>query len=70
MILDDTDEASLRAQLSDIKREHCDLDADISAHSVEPGFNQVRLRRLKKRKLTLKDQIAHIESELIPNLNA
>jgi hypothetical protein len=32
--------------------------------------DQLQLRRLKKRKLALKDQIAHLESELIPDLNA
>ena len=46
------------------------MDVVISAFSAEPGFNQIQLRRLKKRKLQLKDYIARIESRLIPDLNA
>ena len=42
----------------------------IAAFVSEPGFNQIQLRRLKKRKLLLKDMISRIESKLIPDLNA
>ncbi len=70
MTLDGLDESSLRVRLGELKLEHRDLDVVISAFSAEPGFNQIQLRRLKKRKLQLKDYIARIESRLIPDLNA
>ena len=42
----------------------------IDRHSHDITVDQVRLRRLKKRKLSLKDAIARLESEIIPDLNA
>ncbi|MEM7207225.1 MAG: DUF465 domain-containing protein [Pseudomonadota bacterium] len=70
MQFEDIDESGLRKRLSELKLEHRDLDDVIAAFSSEPGFNQIQLRRLKKRKLQLKDLIARIESKLIPDLNA
>ncbi|MEM7292814.1 MAG: DUF465 domain-containing protein [Pseudomonadota bacterium] len=70
MSFDTMDESSLRARLSELKLEHRDLDVVIAAFAAEPGFNQIQLRRLKKRKLQLKDLIARVESRLIPDLNA
>ncbi|NBC22706.1 MAG: DUF465 domain-containing protein [Gammaproteobacteria bacterium] len=49
---------------------HRDLDDLIDRLSEDPLVDQLRLRRLKKRKLQLKDTIARLESELIPDLNA
>ncbi|MBL1432401.1 DUF465 domain-containing protein [Gammaproteobacteria bacterium AH-315-C21] len=60
----------LRADLQELQIEHRDLDQAIAALVVDPAVDQVRLRRLKKRKLILKDMIASMESELIPDLNA
>ena len=70
MYPDGMDEGALRARLYELKLEHRDLDDVIAAFAAEPGFNQIQLRRLKKRKLVLKDQISKIESKLIPDLNA
>ena len=70
MHLNDPDESSLRARLYELQLEHRDLDVVIAAFVSEPGFNQIQLRRLKKRKLLLKDMISRIESKLIPDLNA
>ena len=64
------DTASLRARLAVLKSEHRDLD-DVIARLSEPApFDQLRLQRLKKRKLLLKDQISKIESELLPDIIA
>ena len=57
-------------KLKELRVEHSDLDYVISHLSNDPNVDQLRIRRLKKRKLMLKDMIARIESELIPDLNA
>jgi hypothetical protein len=57
-------------RLRDLRIEHRDLDDVIHRLQMDLYVNEVQLRRLKKRKLMLKDQIARIESELIPDLNA
>lgn len=64
------EEAVLRERLSELRIEHRDLDEVIARLSESLSMNQLQLRRLKKRKLLLKDMIARIESQLIPNLSA
>jgi len=63
-------EEMLRIRLEVMRREHRDLDDAISAleHSARP--DQFTLRRLKKQKLGLKDQIVKIEDQLIPDIIA
>jgi hypothetical protein len=50
--------------------EHRDLDDVIARIAEQAPFDQLRLQRLKKRKLALKDQISKIESELLPDIIA
>lgn len=57
-------------RLRELRIEHRDLDDVIHRLQMDLYVNEVQLRRLKKRKLMLKDQIARLESELIPDLNA
>jgi hypothetical protein len=57
-------------RLRELRIEHRDLDDVIHRLQLDLYVNEVQLRRLKKRKLMLKDQIARMESELIPDLNA
>lgn len=57
-------------QLRELRIEHRDLDDVIHRLQMDLYVNEVQLRRLKKRKLMLKDQITRMESELIPDLNA
>lgn len=64
------EEAALRERLGELRIEHRDLDEVIARLSESLSMNQLQLRRLKKRKLLLKDMIARIESQLIPNLSA
>ncbi len=60
----------LRQRLAELKSEHRDLD-DVIAHIGETApFDQVQIKRLKKRKLLLKDLIARIESRLLPDIIA
>lgn len=58
------------AKLAELKSEHRDLD-DVIQQLVDSGTaDQIRLQRLKKRKLQLKDQIAKIEDGLLPDIIA
>ena len=70
-IIDSMDDlAELRRQLEELRSEHRDLD-DVIRRLVESGpFDQIQMQRLKKRKLVLKDQIAQLESKLLPDIIA
>ena len=58
------------ARLKELRIEHQDLDQVISRLAGDPYVDQIMLRRLKKRKLMIKDIISHLESSQIPDLNA
>ena len=60
----------LREQLIQLKEEHRDLDAAIHQMASNPYSDQLRLGRMKKRKLALKDQIQFIGNQLIPDMDA
>jgi hypothetical protein len=60
----------LRIKLELLLREHRDLDDAITALDAEGRADQLTLRRLKKRKLHLKDEITRIEDELTPDIIA
>jgi len=64
------DVEALRARLAALTVEHRDLDDVIARVAERMPFDQLRLQRLKKRKLALKDQISKIESELLPDIIA
>ena len=57
-------------RLESLREEHRDLDAAIDALHQGVVHDQVRLARLKKRKLALRDEIASLESRLIPDIIA
>ena len=58
------------ARLRELRVSHRDLDYLIDSLSHDPLVDQLRIRRLKKRRLILKDMIVKLESELIPDLDA
>jgi hypothetical protein len=60
----------IKRRISELNLEHRDLDRAIEALELNPLHDELQLKRLKKRKLMLKDQIARLESQLIPDLNA
>ncbi len=60
----------LRVKLEVLRREHRDLDEAIHALEVSGRPDILTLRRLKKQKLAMKDQITRIEDKLIPNIIA
>jgi hypothetical protein len=57
-------------KLRQLRIEHRDLDEIIGRLSMDMHIDELQLKRLKKRKLALKDLILKLESELIPDLNA
>ncbi len=61
-----TDRDSLLRKLHELRSEHRDLDTVIARLS-DGGLDQLHLQRLKKRKLLLKDEVAWLESRLIPD---
>ena len=60
----------LRQKVMDLTVEHRDLDEVINTLTQAGAFDELMLKRLKKRKLQLKDAITRLESRLIPDLNA
>ena len=61
------DRATLEQKLLELKIEHRDLDDVIRRLEETPPQDELQLRRLKKRKLLLRDEIAWIERKLVPN---
>ena len=64
------DVSQIRKRLEALRLEHRDLDQAIAALVGNPAVDQLQLTRMKRRKLMLKDAIARLESELIPDLDA
>ena len=64
------DPSSTVSQLSTLRIEHRELDTMIARLVIAPGNDELEWKRLKKRKLHLKDSIAMLESRLIPDLDA
>ena len=65
-----TDERELRELLVKLRTEHRDLDAKIVAIEVSAQPDQLMIKRLKKRKLQIKDQITAVEDHLTPDISA
>lgn len=64
------DPGEIARQLAELRSEHRDLDAAIDQLSSNIRTDELQLKRLKKRKLRIKDMIAWLESRLIPDLDA
>ena len=68
--MNDQDEEDLKRALAQLKEEHRDLDSAITALEATPRPDHLQLKRLKKRKLYLRDRIAEIEDILFPDISA
>ena len=69
-ISDAQQEEELRRELLQLRQEHRDLDAAIAVMIETGTSDSIRIQRLKKRKLVLKDRIALIEDRLLPDIIA
>ena len=70
MVDDEALHAALRQRISELQIEHRDLDDAIARLSENPLPDQLRMQRLKKRKLLLKDQLTYLERQLDPDVLA
>lgn len=64
------DERELREELVKLKAEHRVLDDEIVALEANPTADQLLIKRLKKKKLALKDRITAVEDQLLPDIIA
>lgn len=64
------DKEQLNYKLADLETEHRDLDSVIARVVDSVPFDQIRLQRLKKRKLLLKDEIIRVRSKILPDIIA
>jgi hypothetical protein len=62
--------AQIEARILALETEHHDLDDVIDRLALDPTQDQLQLRRLKKKKLLLKDLIARLRDQLIPDIVA
>ncbi len=56
--------------LEELKKRHLDLDEKIAALIEDPANDQIKIQRLKKHKLTLKDEISRLETNMLPDIIA
>lgn len=64
------DQEQLKAKLAELELEHRDLDDVINNLMNKSDFDQIKVGRLKKRKLALKDQITALRGKMIPDIIA
>ena len=61
---------ALRTLMFELRQQHEDLDAAVAALAAPPQPDQLRLARLKKQKLLLRDKIADLEDRMTPDIIA
>ncbi|MCK5549561.1 MAG: DUF465 domain-containing protein [Hyphomicrobium sp.] len=64
------DERELREELVKLRAEHRDLDDEIVTLEASATAEQLLIKRLKKRKLAIKDRISVVEDQLLPDIIA
>lgn len=67
---EDNNQNQIVSQLHQLESEHRDLDDVIGRLGDDKPFDQLKLQRLKKRKLALKDEIAKLRSQILPDIIA
>lgn len=69
VIMADQDEADVRLALARLRQEHEDYDAAINA-MTNVGCEALRIQRMKKKKLAIKDKITQLEDQILPDIIA
>ena len=67
---EDDNQVQIVAQLHQLESEHRDLDAVIERLGDDKPFDQLKLQRLKKRKLALRDEITKLRGRILPDIIA
>jgi len=66
----DLDQAQIESEIAALEVEHRDLDQAIESIEVDRPYDQLVIKRLKKRKLVLRDQISRLRDQMIPDIIA
>mgnify|MGYP001009875305 FL=1 len=67
--MSDQEQAEIRLAVARLKQEHADIDAAINA-MIAVGCDQLRVQRMKKKKLAIKDKLQDMEDRVIPDIIA
>lgn len=67
---DNHSEEALEARLADLRQDHADLDQAVQAIALSPLPDMMLIARLKRKKLSIKDEISQIEEQLNPDIIA
>ena len=67
--MSDQDQAEVQLAVARLKQEHADFDAAINA-MIAVGCDQLRVQRMKKKKLLIKDRLQELEDQIIPDIIA
>ena len=65
-----SDADAVARRIVELQVEHRDLDDAISRLSLQSGVDELQLRRLKKRKLQIKDMLVQLQMQLVPDIPA
>ncbi len=67
--MSDQEQADIRLQFARLKQEHADFDAAIEA-MIKTGCDPLRIQRMKKKKLAVKDRLQELEDSIVPDIIA
>lgn len=67
--MSDQEQADLRLEFARLKQDHLDFDAAINA-MIATGCDPLRIQRMKKKKLAIKDRLSQLEDRIIPDIIA
>lgn len=68
--IDDVERQERQQLLIKMENEHAELDHEVTLQLAAPGGDQIRISRLKRRKLHLKDMIVKLKSSVLPDVPA
>lgn len=68
--LSDTEIRQIKTRIVELELEHRDLDQLTDQLARDPRFEELHIKRLKKRKLQIKDELSRLENKLIPDILA
>ena len=66
----EVDQKNIKKKINELLDQHSELDDAIERINEKIPFDQIKLQRLKKRKLVLKDEINKLKSKILPDIIA